>query len=142
MQLIHFGSARYDPLKFNQISDIPFRNKPHGGLWTSPVDSKYGWREWCEYESFGELNNFFQVQFNGTVLKIDSAEDMEKLSWIECDNMHFVSFQTLCGIEFIYDAIHLTVNGEKKTRDSRPKSLYGWDCESVLVMNPKSIKAV
>ena len=37
------------------------------------------------------------------------------------------------------DAIWLTAHGESATRFSRPYSLYGWDCESVLIMNPSGI---
>jgi hypothetical protein len=38
------------------------------------------------------------------------------------------------------DAIHLTERGEHETRLSQPYSLYGWDCECVLIMNPKGIR--
>lgn len=37
------------------------------------------------------------------------------------------------------DAIWLTPKGERETRFSHPKNLYGWDCESVLIMNPNGI---
>jgi len=59
LQLLHFGAARYNPKKFKPISDVSFGNKPTGGLWTSPVDSEYGWREWCEQESFGNIKQCF-----------------------------------------------------------------------------------
>ena len=37
-----------------------------------------------------------------------------------------------------YDAIFLTEKGQHETRFSEP-SLYGWDCECVLVMNPSGV---
>lgn len=36
------------------------------------------------------------------------------------------------------DAVYLTQQGERETRFNDP-SLYGWDCECVLVMNSEAI---
>ena len=139
MRLIHYGATQYDPKKFLPISDLPLHNKPKGGLWTSPVDSKYGWWNWCEDESFGDTTKSFEVDFKGTFFVIDSVDDMNKLPWIELKGFSFVSFQALCANCFTYDAIHLTEKGQNETRLTYPRSLYGWDCETVLVMNPDSI---
>ena len=139
LHLIHYGANQYDPKKFLPISDVPFCNKPKGGLWTSPVDSKYGWRNWCEDESFGDTTKSFEVGFKGTVFVIDSIRDMNKLPWIEWEGVYFVSFQALCAIGFMYDAVHLTEKGQHETRLTYPRSLSGWDCESVFVMNPDTV---
>lgn len=141
LRLRHYGNAHYNNKLFEPISDVPFRNKPLGGLWTSPVDSEYGWKHWCEDEDFRDCEEYFDLEFNGTVLEINSVEDMDLLPWIESDGMHFVSFQALCALGFSYDAIHLTVKGQEETRYTHPKSLYGWDCETVLVLNPGAILA-
>ena len=141
LRLRHYGSTHYRPDLFSPISDVPFRNKPQGGLWTSPVDSEYGWKQWNEDEDFRDCKEYFDIDFEGTVLKIDSAEDMGLLPWIESDGMHFVSFQALCAIGFSYDAIHLTVKGQEETRHTYPRSLCGWDCETLLVMSPEAIRA-
>jgi hypothetical protein len=41
-----------------------------------------------------------------------------------------------------YDAIWLTEKGMWDTRDSAPgqPTTYGWDCETIYVMNPDVIK--
>jgi hypothetical protein len=140
MRLIHYGAKKYNKQKFKPISDIPFRNKPYGGLWASPVDPKYGWIQFCLSAGYGDLSCSFEFEFAGNVLTIDSEQDIEQLPWIEIDNVFFVSFQALCQGYFIYDAIYLTAKGEEETRFSAPKSLYGWDCESVLILNPDSIR--
>lgn len=142
LRLLHYGASQYDPNKFAPISDVPFRNKPKGGLWTSPVASKYGWIDWWEENEFGELGSFFEIEFTGTVFVIDSVNDMNKLPWIDLDGHSFISFQAMCAIGFTYDAIHLTEKGQMDTRFTHPRSLYGWDCETVLVMNPDSIQAI
>ena len=142
MRLVHYGASEYSSEKFRPISDIPFMNKPSGGLWTSPLNSDWGWKDWCKAEDFGNLSQSFLVDFEGSLLKIDGYDDMLKLPWIENRGIHFVSFQALCAGGFYFDAIHLTVRGEQKTRFTFPKNLYGWDCECVLVINPDSIRAV
>lgn len=142
LRLIHYGADCYKPEMFRPISDVPFRNKPQGGLWTSPVDSEYGWKDWAEDNDYGDLTKHFELEFQGTVLKIDSVADMNELPWIEVNGSHFISFQALCAMWFSYDAIHLTAKGERDTRFSHPRDLYGWDCESVLVMNPDAIRAI
>jgi len=141
LQLVHYGSPIYKSEKFIGISDQPFRTKPYGGLWTSPINSEWSWKDWCEAENFGDTSQCFTLNFVGTVLTIDSYKDMLKLPWIESRGIDFVSFQALCASGFIYDAIHLTMKGQNDTRFTHPKSLYGWDCETVLVMNPQSISA-
>lgn len=141
MLLIHYGASEYRPELFKSISDNPFFIKPRGGLWCSPVDSEWGWSDWCKAEEFarGSLKKHFYVEFNGTLLVIDSVADLDQFPWIEDQGMHFITFQAMCCDGFAFDAIHLTIRGEQETRLTRPWSLYGWDCECVLVMNPASI---
>jgi hypothetical protein len=139
LRLRHYGNTRYKHDLFKPICDVPFRNKPKGGLWTSPVDSEYGWKDWSEDNQYGDLSIHFDLAFEGTVLEIDSVEDMNELPWIEQEFMHFVSFEPLVFMG--YDAIHLTNKGQCDTRLTYPKSLYGWDCETVLVMNADAILA-
>ena len=39
MRYIHYGCTSFDKLKFQEIK---------GGLWASPIDAEYGWKDWCE----------------------------------------------------------------------------------------------
>jgi hypothetical protein len=149
MRLRHHGSPAFDPAKFSPIVDkTAWQVKPHGGLWTSPIDSEFGWREWCEAEDFHRenLKQSFDLVFSGAILVIDSARDLEKLPWVplpylgafrDAIPIYYPKFAPLVLEGF--DALHLTWQGQCKTRFSRPKSLYGWDCETVLIFNPKSI---
>lgn len=137
MRLISYGNGTYCRDLFDPISDREW-TKPSGGLWASPVASEWGWKEWAESESFGDLSNFFELEFRGNVFEVDSEADMMELPWID-SFARAISFQAIeaCG----YDAVHLTEKGERNTRWTSPKSLYGWDCETVLIMNPDSIIA-
>lgn len=137
LQLRHYGAAQYDPAKFAPVSDVRMR-KPRGGLWTSPVDSGYGWQQWATENEFGDLSRHFDLTFTGNVLVIDAVEDLEKLVWLELtDGVDYPVFQPLASMGV--DAMHLTVRGQEETRFSMPHNLYGWDCETVFVLNPASL---
>ena len=152
IDLRHYGASQYDPNKFGTIRDRKWGTKPHGGLWTSPVDSTYGWGKWCKDNEFKarSLTCWFDVRFTGTVLVIDGEEDLNLLPWPNKSTNNALlkfsfdigspSFASLVLSEI--DAIHLTVEGEQETRYTMPRNLYGWDCESVLVMNPASIAPI
>jgi hypothetical protein len=137
MTLIHYGANKYDPTLVKPILNAWV--KPRGGLWTSPVDSEYGWKDWCEGENYGhcdESNSFrLQLKSDARILKIDSLEDLLKLPMKDFNGLpsKYPDFECLSKK---YDAIWLTVDGQNETRHSFPNNLYGWDCESVLILNP------
>jgi len=56
MKLIHYGAREYNPDLVQPITNANTWCKPYGGLWTSPVDSKWGWKDWCKAEEFRTCN--------------------------------------------------------------------------------------
>jgi len=138
--LRHYGSTRYDPSAFLPVMDIDWV-KPGGGLWTSPIECYYGWKEWCKQEHFWtdeHLSEFFDVRFAGNVYVVNSSRDLFDMpGTTTAENWWYPSFREL--MQRGYDAIQLTWAGQCSTRFSHPRNLYGWDCESVLVMNQSSI---
>lgn len=119
--------------------------KPNGGLWCSPLDSEYGWIDWCRAESFGDIDHEQRVILDVDVTNfvvIDSVEDMEtRLPWYKIHGMFpAIDFEKMAqqGI----DGVHLTVRGQADTRWSKPRSLYGWDCETLLILKKRCIKKV
>jgi hypothetical protein len=142
MHLINYGNGyRFIPERY-----LPVRNgeiKPKGGLWSSPVGAEYGWRWWCEEADYHVdlLDQFFTFWIKGRVLKIDSVDEMMRMPWKPVDDR----YPSLTRPDFErmrysgIDAIWLTSNGERETRLSVPHNLYGWDCETVYVMNPDCI---
>lgn len=137
LHLITYGCGKkFDIAKFKPIKNRMFV-KPEGGLWASPVGSSYGWREWCEAESFGNLSHNFTFEFEGNVFVINSCADATRMPWIEEHRyIKYPDFEKMVSLG--YDAIFLTENGQVETRFGEP-SLYGWDCECVLVMNPSGV---
>lgn len=144
LHLIHYGADTYDPAKFKPVQN---RNhvKPYGGLWASPVNAEYGWREWCLGEDFQveSLDQSFTFWYEGNVLIVNSHADMAKMYWRRVGSMDYPDYERM--VRGGVDAIYLTDRGQQETRYSFPlgtRDLYGWDCESVLIMNPEEIKEV
>lgn len=136
LHLVHYGSEEFALSKFSPIAN--YAHKPKGGLWASPVDSKHSWKDWCIGEQFGlsRLDISFEFIFDGNAFVIDGIKDCEKLMMAEVmPNYRVIDFERMSQS---YDAIYMTARGEGDTRYS-DYHLYGWDCESVLVMNPNVI---
>lgn len=139
---IHYGSRYFDISRFDTPRNLPFKNKPSGGFWASPVDAEYGWKQWNEDEHFAECdeeNSFkFRLRNCANVLYISSKEDVEKLPvQITSNDCYIVpDFEEIMRE---YDAIELCAGVEHSLvdyRDSVYYILYGWDCDSILILNP------
>ena len=134
----HYGASTYDPRLFKPITNRGMRNKPEGGLWTSPPKSTWGWMRWCRSEGYhlSRLRKRVNLIIKGKFLVIDEVEDLYDLPWRRSNNLFYIDFEAL---DPTLDAIHLTVKGEDETRFNEPGNLYGWDCETVLVLNKAAI---
>lgn len=117
--------------------------KPKGGLWASPVNAKRGWKGWCEDEDFRECTEGDSFRFtlpDANIFVIDSVEKLKELPTIEdpvwTPISKLIDFEKC--IELGYDAIELNLSADRQLY----WELYGWDCDSILVMNPDRIKMV
>lgn len=139
----HYGNEEWSEDKFQEPVNNDYWNiKPKGGLWASPVNSDWGWKDWCESEDFRECTTYFDFSLKpgSNIYVIDSYADLEKFKYISLNS----STINRCTIDFEaakleYDAIFLTDLGERATRLTHPFTLYGWDCESLLVLRKESI---
>lgn len=137
LDLVHYGSSKYDPDKFiPPTRKATIGVKPKGGFWASPVDSEYGWIDWCRDNEWGDLSKHFFCKFHGLLLVVDSISDMERLPWVDGRWNPEIDFGKVIDQ---YDGMMVTAKGEQDTRFTYPKSLYGWDCESVVVFNQDAI---
>jgi hypothetical protein len=164
-RLIHYGDRTYDLKKFHYVRNDGWV-KPIGGLWTSPVNSQYGWRDWCEaeyFESCLKANSFLlKVKPWARICVIDTLEDLHNFPFVSrwdllstsekitkrkysLTSPEFYHEKTIPDFETLkkrFDAIWLTVEGQWRTRLVFPINLYGWDCETVLILNPISVVQV
>lgn len=134
--LIHYGTKEYNSDKFYPIKNISW-NKPSGGLWTSPLNSKYGWKQWNEDSQFRKCTDYIKLELkpDSKVFVINTMEDLVGHSTREVmDRYCYLDFEKMSKE---YDAIWLTLDGLKNTGgfNNIKYSTYGWDCESVLILN-------
>lgn len=142
--LIHYGSDKFIAEKVRPVKNSDWV-KPNrdGGLWTSPIDSKWGWRDWNCQEQFMDCDegNCFIVRLkaDSKIFVIDSLEDLKNSPLREGYSKKVLDFELIAQE---YDAIWLTEKGQNETHLSHPVDLYGWDCETVLILNPNCCAAV
>lgn len=119
------------------------REKPLGGLWTSPHNSKHSWARWYRGEDFhNSLKEYTRVLLTidiRSMLTIDTELDLQKLPTIQPKRFPLLCIDFEKLLRSGVDSIYLTEEGVWNTRFSHPISLYPWDCETVLIINEKCI---
>ena len=143
---IHYGHTEFRRDLFCEINNRLMFSKPWGGLWASPVDAEFGWIDWCEREDFCKyrVSECFEFILSDTakVLHIYGVEQLDDLprqdeclaSWVCLD------FEQLLSDG--WDAVELHLSEETSYggfMNGLYWSLYGWDCDSILIMNPEVI---
>jgi hypothetical protein len=147
MTLLHITNEADFKVRPIEIVGCEF-NKPFGGIWCSPVDSPSSWKQWLENTgAFAISDHSVEIDINtDNVLVIDSVDDMEALPLLTGREDAFFSPFRLFDFEALkargVDAIHLTARGQIVTRHTRPMTFYGWDCETVLILNERCITRV
>mgnify|MGYP003632039741 FL=1 len=152
-QLINLSPPKkYNKKVFNrtlrQGFDIVNRNsfnKPSGGLWTStyrPYDENQSrWIEWChenmQSDWVGNDCILIEISQDARIFKIDEYQDLKNLYALYplntgADTTRHIDFEK---IKPDWDIIWLTGYGQWQTRNSSVLNLYGWDCESSLILN-------
>lgn len=141
IELITYNCGdRFDIERFRPARNSTSNKPAGGGFWGSPVESTHGWKDWCKAEDFCECReeDSFKTLFAGNALIIHGPEWWHNFDWrVEpnaCGSFHKIDFEGL--LEDGIDGIYLTERGEITTRF---KGLYGWDVESVYVLNPECI---
>lgn len=145
---IHYGATELHEIE--PIQNERFFTKPKGGLWASPVDASFGWKEWCEREHFrknSEENSFrFRVKDESKIIHLYSVKDLDKLPKQKSE---YNDESLMCILDFEkiqkdYDGIELHLSDESNHDfcNGLYFKLYGWDCDSILIFNEKAIEVV
>ena len=143
---VHYGSDHFDPDKFTPIKSVSFSNKPIGGLWASPCDSENSWYDFSLGFNADRLDKWFTftLKDDAKVLTIKTEQDLYELAdagfcvySLNGERNHwrafYPDFNKLCIAG--YDAIEVYMT------DTIYWNLYGWDVDSLLVLNPNCVKA-
>ena len=142
---VHYGHKKFYKEMCGPIENIQLFTKPKGGFWASRIDAKFGWKDWCidqEFRDIDENDAFrFRLKDDAKVLYINNTDILStlpmarnKLPLLRDINI-FLDFEKLSKE---YDAIEVNIS---ECHDLY-YSLYGWDCDSILIMNPDIIEEV
>lgn len=142
---VSYGTDSYDPMKFTPIiidMRCSFLNKPYGGLWASPADTEYGWKEWCEAEDFrtDKLSSSFEFKLSAIakIYVIDNVVDLKKVSTAGPNDMgqYFINYEMLLNMG--YDGLFVTSHAARAFHlwlNNEILDLNTWDCESICIFN-------
>ena len=140
MKYIHYGHDKFDVTKFDKIENIPEFAKANGGFWGCRIDSEYSWKDWCianDYDD-SDLNIHFEftLKEDAGILVIDKSDKLKELpkakSIFEHPTFVLLDFEELSKQ---YDAIEVLISEDGQLY----WDLYGWDCDSIFIMNPDII---
>lgn len=143
----HYGHNQFDPSKFVKIENSGWI-KPIGGLWTSPINSEFGWVDFYdEQECAGldmDINKYFDIHIKvDNMLVINSYDDLNILPWMKSEIGNAIDFEALAKV---YDAFHLTLNGMRDCINGHipgiDRTIWGWDCETILIMNKHCVEEI
>ena len=146
---VHDGHKKFDRKLFKKITQREHFNKPIGGLWASPDSSSYNWEQWCKDNDFNKTigkskynkgNQFrFKLKDGARLLSITSSKQVDDLPQIK-DNLYGSMFKILDFVELQkdYDAIEILISADHQLY----WDFYGWDIDSILVMNPDVIELI
>lgn len=143
MKYIHYGDNKFDINKFNKVLNIPESIKPFGGFWGSRENADFGWKEWCTDTNFKfkdlSKNLQFSLSNDARILIMDNANLLDDLPQNKENHILNKLYVTLDFEELSkqYDAIEILISEDERLYEL----LYGWDCDSILVMNPDVIIA-
>lgn len=144
MKYIHYGHESFDIAKFDQISNnLFFATKPIGGLWACQCKSEDNWKNWCikNQDKEVELNKYFifSLREDSRILTIDNCDKLKDLPKTNFGK-DVIKRKVCTELDFEqlskeYDAIEVFISKD----DNLYFELYGWDCDSILIMNPDII---
>lgn len=140
---IHYGHTAFIPEQFDPIKNWYGMTKPRGGFWASPKDAENGWKDWCEAESFRkceESNSFsFTLRDDSNVLIITNTEQVRCIPQQNDERFSMPKLWTALDFETLessgVDAVEVNLSADWNLY----YELYGWDCDSILIMNPEII---
>lgn len=145
---IHYGAKAFDPSIGFPIKNRDNWPKPYGGLWASRQSATFGWKEWNENEmfcDFDETNSFkFTLRDGANIAVIHNMRDLRLLPTIEssmsCLWSTIINFEEC--LRQGYDAVELCWYGDEyknQKADDMYFGLYGWDCDSIVVLNSEAV---
>lgn len=159
---IHYGHDHFDPNIMGVLKNSPevrwshwSKPEPCSGLWASPIDAEFGWKEWCEQEQFqlwGLDTSFkFKITKPESIYRVESKDDIMRMQDFvvpEQRDSYILTEQwdrKYAASSIPLDFEELQRKGYRGLEVNMTKCpfvysfLYGWDCDSILIWDPSII---
>jgi len=142
MKLLHFGEL--DPVHVlvppRVIGDNIYKPGGYNILWTSPLNSSCGWKDWAARPMPHKLQTrrwILELEPDARIIRLNGPQDERRLArrFPSADKDKLLDWPALAKT---CDAFWLT---RKELRDSR-WFFRSWDCETVVVFNVNAIASV
>lgn len=137
---IHYGSSSFKPEWFDPIRNTR-RNKPYGGLWSSPYPAPYvDWKQWCtdnEFDCHTSQAFIFSLTKSSKILTLDNCDSVivfkqSKYCTPNYYGSDFIDFETMIVDGF--DGMEVLIDSWDTYME-----MYSWDVDSLLVFNPEIV---
>ena len=149
---IHYGHRNFSKERVTKMKSGPGGNmainKPDFGLWGSPVDCEFGWKDWCESEDFrtDTLDRYFVFKVKDGAKIFTVRKDSDISDYLYTPHLYTLKYMFPPNyIDFNkimkeYDGMEL-IHGYNYW-DLHFGHFYSWDVDSIVVWNPDVIEVV
>lgn len=136
MIYVHYGSDKYEEERFEPIVNQMW-NKPLGGLWSSPEDG-YTWKDWNEINNYKDCSKSFRFKLKDSarILQVCSPEVAQSLPLQPTSIVGLIPHIDFEKIAKDYDAVLFYMVPDMYW------AMWGWDCDTLLVLNKEVIEIV
>jgi hypothetical protein len=153
---IHYGTDTFDRERFQTARNrdngfgTSIKPMPGTGLWSSPLGTKYSWKNWCEDQVFNtdKLDKWiiFKVRHPEKILLINSRESLDGLfknygKVAMYDKPFYLANPALDFEKMIADGyvgMEIRISDYFRIYDE----LYGWDCDSIIIFYEDEIEII
>ncbi len=139
---IHYGDSSFRPELVGPNHNNNWHNKPLNALWASPKNAERSWKNWCLEESFrlDDLREWFEFTLKDDVkiFCIRSSDDEKGLPTINTGLLFLRIYDWDRLKESGYDAVEISLSDCWGLYDA----MYGWDCDSIAILNPNAIDKI
>lgn len=147
------------PFDINAIfTDLTPRviNKPKSAFWGSPLNAKFGWKDWCESEEWGDLGGdkvIWTLQEGSKILRIirKEVEDMKTSPLLK----YYIKERIVSSTRAEYGDFYLNFTELARQNYAAVElmdasighsftnrlelSFNVWDCQSIVVLDPSKL---
>lgn len=152
-EYIHYGDDKFDPQLCTKKLIYHHRAKPDKGIWASPVNAEFGWKEWCESEmhypkGFDWKKSFtFTLTKEANILYIHTEDDILDYIIENPDDWNLFNTKTTISDSLNLEKLYKEFDGMELFMFENYIDLHysifnSWDCDSIVVWNPDVINVI